>query len=46
MGLTKPSECTACPDTYYCPEKGMTYSQITTGTTYQCKDGYICDTGS
>ena len=42
-GLKSSDECTACPEKFYCPKKGMTES---TKNSYPCKDGYICGAGS
>ena len=40
--LTSPTECTVCDATYYCPLWGMDALD----TSFLCKDGYLCETGS
>ena len=37
-------DCTACPANYYCPNWGMSYSDMTTN--YPCPAGYVCILGA
>jgi len=48
-GLKSSSECSDCPETYYCPTVALTLNTASPPATYpfpSCKDGFLCPAGS